>query len=225
MTGSIDQTKLKKAFSPKEIHIRCAQVLSVEEDDDDGVVDVKLEIWPDQTISYAELAPGYAGAGFGDWWLPAVGDVMLVGNCSKHDNDIGEAFVISGLWSSNAKKPSGATTDKRRIVIRDGDTLEVKVSGGGVLQMDVSGAGGVNITTENQDIKVDAGTGTVDIQGTTVKGTATGSGEKALAFQSEVNGNVVAYNPHTHPVPMVGTSGPPSAPMTPPVGTVNLKGT
>jgi hypothetical protein len=113
-----------------------------------------------------------------------------------------------------------------RIGKDSNDKVVWEMTGGGItIRANIDDGEILIQTPANKTIRIESPSGTIDLRGTTVKGTASGSGEASLTFKSETNANVTAYNPHTHTIPLVGTSGPPSAPMTPPVGTTNLKGT
>jgi hypothetical protein len=221
----IDQTKIKKALRSKEIHLRCGKVLARDEDAADGVVFVDLELWPDQAQATGILAPGYGGDGYGDFWLPAVGDLVLVANCSKHDNDLGELFVISGLWAPNRKKPSVSAANKRLMVIRDGDTLDIDISGGGELTINVVGGGNVAVETDTGDVQLTASAGTITLSALTVEGKS-GGAAVALAKEADLQALETAYLAHKHllTTPGVGSSGISDTVITPSTGTTVLKG-
>lgn len=109
---------------------------------------------------------------------------------------------------------------------KEGDDTVYEISDGNFVIRCNSTQGDILIKSKTaKNILIEAPNAVVDMRGNTVKGTASGSGEASLAFKSEVQSNTTAYNPHKHIIPLVGTSGPPDTPMTPPTGTQNLKGT
>ncbi len=233
----IDQAKFRKAFGSVRVWASQAKVLNEQFEDDSGV-DVLVRLVPSGVECFAKMAPGYAGADFGEVWRPAEDDTVLCLLQQEEDGDLGAVFIVGALHSSARKKPTGDSSGKRRTVIRDGDDMEVNLSGGGTLKLAVVGAGQVNITTAGQTILVDAGAaGVVDLRGKEVAGTTTGAGAVPLAKVAELNVTVAALNAfitiflsHIHgsvALPAVPFTGPPltaGVPDTPKTGTTALKG-
>lgn len=215
-TRAVDVTAMRHAFDPRRTYLAQGKVLAVEDDDDDGTTQIKVELWPDQTIVFAQLAVDYGGEDYGDWGEPDVGDKVLCVNCSKKAGDYGEVFVIARLHSASKKKPTGAAAGKRRMVIKDGDDLDIDISGGGKLQVNVTGTGGGTIDVSSA--------GTLSLIGKEVIAKNSGSAV-SLAKKSEHNNHMtIVYNVHVHNVPMVGSTGPPTVTETADPGTTVLKG-
>lgn len=219
----IDQAKLRKAVGGVRVWISQAKVLDDQAEDDSGV-DVLVRLIPSAVRCYARMVSPYAGKDFGELWRPAEGDTVLCCLQQEEDGDLGAVFIVGALYSSTRKKPTGDSAGKRRIVIRDGDDLEIDLSGGGTFNLTVVGNGKVNITTNNQDVKVDAGTGTVDLRGKFVKATQDGTGDVALATKADLDAFKAWVDLHTHTETSTETLVPTTLPSPTAAGTSVLKG-
>lgn len=219
----IDQAKIRKAFGSVRCWISQAKVLNEQFEDDSGV-DVLVRLVPSGVECFARMASGYAGADFGDVWRPAENDTVLCAMQQEEDGDVAAVFIIGALHSSARAKPSGASTGKRRMVIRDGDDLEIDLSGGGTFNLTIAGAGKVNITTASQDVKVDTDGATVDLRGRFVKATDTGSGDVSLATKADVDALKAWVDSHTHTETSTETLVPTTLPSPVAAGTSVLRG-
>ncbi|MFG3340748.1 VgrG-related protein [Glycomyces sp. NPDC048151] len=186
----------------------------------------------DFTTTWARTASPGGGRNRGLWAVPEVGDEVLVGFA---DGDMDYPFVLGGLHSNKDSPPklesptvddSSGAIGVRALVSRTGHRLELVddaskqgillSTGDGklLLKLDAKGqllelkcSGEIKVT--GRGVKIDAGTGNlelsgqqvkvkgqsgVDVEGATVKVAGTGSAELSASGAVTVRGGVVRIN-------------------------------
>lgn len=203
----LDVAKLRKLVADPRQWNSKGKVLEVEEDDDEGTIDVKVRLMPTDIVVWAQLVTPYGGAGYGDWSLPDVGEMVWCSGSPQAAGDL--AWVVLGNVSSKSKKkPSGSVDGKRKITMKPGDDLEVESADGGSVKFQIDGSSAVlHVTlTGGALMLVDDGTGAV-----------------ALALKSDVDNLRTFVIAHVHTVPGVGGTSPPTTTPVAVVGTTRLK--
>lgn len=128
------------------------QVTSVSDPDGQGRVQVSLPYLGGQNQSYwAPLATMFAGNGRGSWFMPVIGDEVLI---AFNQNDVAHPYVIGSLWNGQDTPPSD---DPNLRVIRSVNGMEIRlydppVTGGdqGYIRLQFArGDGVVNIVEIN----------------------------------------------------------------------------
>jgi uncharacterized protein involved in type VI secretion and phage assembly len=98
----------------------------VDNRDPDGLGRVLIRVSvPTDVISsdlWARLATTMAGRNRGTWFIPDVGDEVLV---AFERGDVKEAYVIGALWNSKARPPTESPGDVKLIRSRNGVTLRI----------------------------------------------------------------------------------------------------
>jgi uncharacterized protein involved in type VI secretion and phage assembly len=121
------------------------QVTSVNDPDHQGRVQVSLPYLGGQNQSYwAPMATMAAGNGRGSWFMPVVGDEVLV---AFNQNDVAHPYVVGSLWNGQDTPPSD---DPDLRVIRSRNGMEIQmydppVTGGdqGYIRLQYARGGGV----------------------------------------------------------------------------------
>ena len=72
---------------------------------------------------WARVATMMAGRNRGTWFIPDVGDEVLV---AFEPGDVKEAYVIGALWSAKARPPAESPADVKLIRSRNGVTLRIR---------------------------------------------------------------------------------------------------
>lgn len=150
-------------------------------EDPNGMHRVKLQFpWRDSDDEsyWARIATEMAADGYGTYFLPEVGDEVLV---AFEDGDIHHPYVIGSLWSGNNSPPleNEGSNDVREVQSRSGHTIDlddskneekvtIETSAGHTITLDDT-AGGETITVEdktgNNTIELDSVKGEVSISG------------------------------------------------------------
>jgi uncharacterized protein involved in type VI secretion and phage assembly len=98
------------------------QVTSVNDPDGQGRVQVSLPYLGGQNQSYwAPLATMAAGSGRGSWFMPVIGDEVLI---AFNQNDVAHPYVIGSLWNGQDPPPSN---DPNLRVIRSVNGMEIQM--------------------------------------------------------------------------------------------------
>jgi uncharacterized protein involved in type VI secretion and phage assembly len=138
-------------------------------DDRPGWVKVQLQ-WalPDNfggkkasgIILWARLGSPYAGSGTGVFFLPEIGDEIIVAFCGGEPS---RAYVLGAVWSNASPNPGSGNADTKVIQTRSGNEIAFQ---------DTDGDSGISIQTQNGTSVVlkDAGGGSIKI--TTDSGTS-----------------------------------------------------
>lgn len=128
------------------------QVLSMDDPDQQGRVQVGLPYLGGQNQSYwAPVATLMAGGGRGSWFMPEVGDEVLV---AFNQDDVAHPYIVGFLWNGQDTPPS---TDRHLRTIRsvNGHQLQLydpPVQGGdpGYIRIQFArGDGSVNVIEIN----------------------------------------------------------------------------
>lgn len=151
-----------------------ADVTSV--DDPLGLGRVEVRLWglhgfPGQTLkAWARVATPFAGAGSGAFFLPDVGDEVLVGFV---DGDPHDPVVIGSFWNGRQRPPEQLGGGRRkvdrwtlktragtRIAIVEEATSSPKISlttpGGVTVELDDAGGGQLTCRAQGSTIRIDA---------------------------------------------------------------------
>ena len=147
-------------------------------DDPDGLGRVKLSLpWRQQDFvsDWARVLAPMAGKDRGTYFIPEVGDEVLVG---FDRNDIRYPYVLGALWSDTDKPPdanSNSANDIRMVKSRKGHFLKfddsatkgvitIQLSDGKKVEIDDDG---IRITDKQNAITIDSNGGAITIQATT----------------------------------------------------------
>lgn len=145
-----------------------------------GRVKITFPWRDDSEESYwARIATTMAGAGRGTYFLPEIGDEVLV---AFEDGDIHYPFVLGALWNGEEKPPednADGRNDVRKIRSRSGHEItlndsasghvEIKTKGGHTILLDDStGSEKIRIAdrTKNNEIEFDSNANSIDISST-----------------------------------------------------------
>jgi uncharacterized protein involved in type VI secretion and phage assembly len=204
----------------------------VEEVDGDDEARVKLRFpWFDEATvtDWCRVSQLYAGNGYGSVFVPEKGDEVLV---AFVHGDMRFPIVLGGLYNGADKPPTARTGGRDQKMIRTkhghqvlfddqqsqaavritsaaghvvelddaGKAIRVRAAQGGTVSVVADGA----ITLESKDgVTIDAPTLNVKAQKVSL---GDGAGQSVPLGDALVQ----ALNLHTHPVPSLGTSGPPT---------------
>jgi len=150
-------------------------------EDPNGMGRVKLQYpWreADDESYWARIATEMAADGYGTYFLPEVGDEVLV---AFEDGDIHYPYVIGSLWSGEASPPveNEGDNDVREVKSRSGHAIDlddtdgeekvkIETSAGHTITLDDTG-GSEKVTVEdksgNNTIEMDSTSGEVSIEG------------------------------------------------------------
>lgn len=130
------------------------QVLSRDDPDQQGRVQVSLPFLGGQNDSYwAPVATLLAGGSTGSWFMPEVGDEVLL---AFNQDDVGHPYIIGFLWNGQDQPPD--TNPKHRMILTPGKNLlefddtdgstkiTLQSSGGQSVVIDDSGSGSITVT-------------------------------------------------------------------------------
>jgi uncharacterized protein involved in type VI secretion and phage assembly len=99
----------------------------VDNRDPDGLARVLVRVSaPTDVISgdlWARVATMMAGRNRGTWFVPEVGDEVLV---AFERGDVKEAYVIGALWNAKSRPPAESPADVKLIRSRNGITLRIR---------------------------------------------------------------------------------------------------
>jgi len=145
------------------IGLHPATVISNVDPDHIGRVLISLS-WTGRFVDvWARVATLAAGPESGTWWVPSVGDEVLVGFT---EGDIDRPYVVGSLWNGDDRMPPVSAAEAL-------DVDRIRTVGGSVIEFDrSSGSEVVTIATEaGQRIELDPGSSSVTIDngaGTTI---------------------------------------------------------
>jgi uncharacterized protein involved in type VI secretion and phage assembly len=145
--------------------------------DPDGLARIRVRLpWQGESGEsfWARIAMPMSGNEFGSFFLPEVGDEVLVG---FDRGDMSHPFILGSLWSQAIPPPeTNADGNNNRRLIRtrsnhellfdDGDqpTVELKLSDGKHLKLDDQGV--VLEDEQGNTLKIESGSGTITIEST-----------------------------------------------------------
>lgn len=130
-----------------------AVVSDNQDPDGQGRVEVKLPWSPDPSgaeyAAWARLATTMAGDGRGTWFVPEIGDEVLIG---FGGGDPRWPYVVGALWNGKAAAPESMDADNnvRSIVSRSGIRIALDDTDGAVT-LTLSTPGGQEITLADGD--------------------------------------------------------------------------
>ncbi len=188
---------------------------------------------------WARLSRGISHAGSGDWFLPQVGDEVLVGfEFGKTEHPV----ILGGLYSKDSQPPkSGKAGDlnengknnlrflktkaghlfifddlpgSESISLIDKNSNQI-VLDSAQQKITIKDQSGNQVVLENSGIKIQSAKKVVIEASSAIE-----LGEGASEALVKGNAFMAFFNAHVHPAPG-GTSGPPQAPMTP--GQLSMK--
>lgn len=143
-----------------------ARGLVTDNQDPDGLGRVRVQLgWQAQGSAYwARTASPMAGSGYGAWFLPEVGDEVLVG---AEQGDPALLYVIGMLWNGKAKPPASnddGKNDLRLIQSRSGHRLLFDdTEGAAILELKL--ADGKRVTLDKDGVAIgDAAGNTIVIK-------------------------------------------------------------
>jgi uncharacterized protein involved in type VI secretion and phage assembly len=154
------------------------QVKSVKDPDQQGRVQISFPYLGGQNEStWAPVATMMTGGGRGSWFMPEVGDEVLV---AFNQDDVAHPYIIGFLWNGQDQPPaSDISPSVRRIQTVSGHKIDfddrgdsqkitIKTNGGNTIEMnDVAGSQSISITTNmGQKIEMDDTIPTITIQTT-----------------------------------------------------------
>ncbi|HLL31173.1 MAG TPA: phage baseplate assembly protein V [Allosphingosinicella sp.] len=137
-----------------------ARGLVTDNRDPDGLGRVRVQLaWQAQGSSYwARTAAPMSGSGFGAWFLPEVGDEVLVG--AEH-GDPALLYVLGMLWNGKVKTPAANEDGKnnlRLIKSRSGHQLLFDdTDGAHILELKL--ADGKRVTLDKEGVAIDDAAG------------------------------------------------------------------
>lgn len=105
-------------------------VIDVNDPQGEGRVQVRLDwLSGENDSTWAPVATFMAGDERGSWFMPEVGDEVLL---SFQQGDVNHPYVVGFLWNGRDKPPveDGATTSVRRLRTVSGHVLEFDDTGG-----------------------------------------------------------------------------------------------
>jgi uncharacterized protein involved in type VI secretion and phage assembly len=193
--------------------------------DDEGRIKVKFP-WLDGTsvTDWCRISQLYAGNGYGALFVPEVNDEVVI---SFIHGDMRFPIIVGGLYNGKDKPPTAPVDGQDQKIIRtkkghqilfddhdDQAAVKVTSAAGHTLEMDDSGTairitaakGGTVTVTADGSITLKAPKVTIESNAIDLGG---GASEPAVLADQLIR----AFALHTHPVPGVATSGPPSAPL------------
>lgn len=146
--------------------------------DPDALGRVRVQLtWQDQGSGYwARTAAPMAGAEYGTWFLPEIGDEVLVG---AEQGDPALLYVLGMLWNGKAKPPAAnadGKNDLRLIKSRSGHQL---LFNDGDAALELKLADGKRVTLNTDGVAID------DAQGNTIL-IKSGPGEIAISSAAKL---------------------------------------
>lgn len=137
-----------------------ARGLVTDNRDPDGLGRVRVQLtWQDQGSGYwARTAAPMAGADYGAWFLPEIGDEVLVG---AEQGDPALLYVLGMLWNGKAKPPATNDDGKnalRLIKSRGGHRLLFDDTDGAAI-LELKLADGKRVTLDKDGVAVDDAAG------------------------------------------------------------------
>ena len=172
--------------------------------DPKGLGRVKVELpWLGDKVEtdWARTAVAMAGKGRGLFYLPEVGDEVLV---AFEHGDVGYPYVLGGLWNGKDAPPAKNADGKNNIRViqsRSGMTLVFDDTSGSekLTIADKGGKESIEIDMANKkvtikssgDLDLTAADGTITISAKTVKINSTGAAELKASDTLDVGGKTV----------------------------------
>jgi phage baseplate assembly protein gpV len=157
-----------------------AAAIVISNTDSSGEARVQLAIpWLPGFMPWARIATMMSGIGYGSFWVPQVGDEVLV---AFSHGDVREAYVIGSLWSTISRPHEllpDAPVTKRSIRTPTGHTIEFDEKGS--LTISSSSLDSVTLGLDGIEISTVGGTATLTLSKT---GDLTVSGLKSITLDA-----------------------------------------
>jgi phage baseplate assembly protein V len=211
-----------------------AVVVDVIDPDKEGQVKIQFPWFDDEMVTeYCRVRQFYAGNGYGSFFIPEVGDEVLV---AFVQGDMRMPVVLGGLYNGKDKPPTARQKDKDQKLIRtkaghelvfdDHDAkVTLKSNAGHTLELDDQGRTVTLTTAGGQRVVLDGSSSAITIEATSVSVKATsvavqsghielGSGAAEPVILGTTFAAYFATHVHTTTAPGFPTS-PPVVPMPP----------
>ena len=131
------------------------QVVSTDDPDQQGRVQVSLPFLGGQDESYwAPVATLLAGGSSGSWFMPEIGDEVLV---AFNQDDVGHPYILGFLWNGQDQPPD--TNTKHRTILTPGNNMLQFDDTGGATKITVQSSGGQSVVID------DSGSGSITVTG------------------------------------------------------------
>ncbi len=134
---------------------------------------------------WVRVAQAYAGNGYGQYWLPEVGDEVIL---AFNLGDLNKPYIIGSLWNNKDKIPEKTADDKnsvKRIKTKGGHEIIFEEEKGKE-RLEIHTPGNLKITLEDEKkiiaVQDENGKNMVQIDGKNGKITVTA--EKAISFKA-----------------------------------------
>jgi len=223
------QTTDKRFFGVVE-----AVVVEVVDPDKEGRVKIQFPWFDEEMVTeYCRVRQFYAGKGYGAFFVPEVGDEVLV---AFIHGDMRMPVILGGLYNGKDKPPTDRQKDKDQKMIRTKaghelvfddhqEKLTVKSKSGHVLELDDKGKTVTLKTAAGQKVVLDGSSSMITIEATNVAVKATsvaiqsghvelGNGAAEPVILGTTFAAYFATHVHTTGIPGFPTS-PPTVPMPP----------
>lgn len=149
-------------------------VVSRDDPDQQGRLQVSLPFLGGQnTSTWAPVATMMAGNKTGSWFMPEIGDEVLV---AFNQDDVAHPFIIGFLWNGQDGPPD-LDPQNRVILTPGGHTLRfqdadgskkviLQSAGGQVVTLDDSGSGSITVSSPNGSVSISsAESSSITLQG------------------------------------------------------------
>lgn len=131
------------------------QVVSRDDPDQQGRVQVSLPFLGGQNDSYwAPVATLLAGGSSGSWFMPEIGDEVLI---AFNQEDVNHPYILGFLWNGQDQPPDN--NPKHRTILTPGHNMLQFDDSDGATKITVQSASGQSITID------DSGSGSITLQG------------------------------------------------------------
>ena len=195
MLGGLLEAAIRDPVVDKRFYgVAIAEVVGNTDTANLGRVQVRLP-WLNGYQPWARVAMPSAGSSRGTYFIPQVGDEVLV---AFNHGDVREPFVVGSLWNGRDKPPRTGTLDPtnvRMIKTPAGHEITLDDTGQSIV---VTTSSGQKLTMDAQQIELSAGkgaakitlttSGDITLEGTNVRVKAQGVFE-AKGATAEVNGD------------------------------------
>jgi uncharacterized protein involved in type VI secretion and phage assembly len=150
------------------------QVINNTDPDGQGRVQVSFPFLGGQNNSYwAPIATLMSGGGRGSWFMPEVGDEVLV---SFNQEDVSHPYIIGFLWNGQDQPPD--TDVKHRTILTPGNNMLQFDDTDGATKITLQSAAGQSVVID------DSGNGSITVTGNSA-GTVTLQGGGRMISMSD----------------------------------------
>lgn len=164
-----------------------AEVVSVEDPDQLSRVQIRLlnfdGLSEHDAPIWARVATAFAGQNYGAFFIPNVGDEVLV---TFLNGDPRLPIVIGSLWNGNTAVPEtidGSEVDRWTLVGKAGTRIAIEeISGGSTISFETVGGVSGKLTDDGSQIELSAAGSTITMDGSAVKIETAGNVEVKAAM-------------------------------------------